>query len=249
MSNNQDNLAVFRDCISEVIVSWTQRDDEKKKKTKRKKRSSKLNPTPVTSQVSSDNSTEDLADFIEYIAIETFSSLPANLRTLTYSTTLTNPTLTTPYLSTHLTADSPTIDALTNTLPAYLTDTLTTYALPTANDLLVSVIPAYIRAVAAPPPTWANTRASACELCDRDWVPLTYHHLIPRSVHGIAKRWHEEWELNKVAWLCWACHGCVHRVASNEELAREWHTVERLKEREDIRRFVGWVGGVRWKKK
>jgi hypothetical protein len=39
----------------------------------------------------------------------------------------------------------------------------------------------------------------------------------------------------------------VHRAASNEELAREWFTVERLLEREDIRAFAAWVGRVRWK--
>jgi hypothetical protein len=41
--------------------------------------------------------------------------------------------------------------------------------------------------------------------------------------------------------------GFVHRVATNEELAREWYTVERLVEREDVIAFTNWVGGVRWK--
>jgi len=36
-------------------------------------------------------------------------------------------------------------------------------------------------------------------------------------------------------------------LASNEELAREWWSVERLLGREDVRRWAGWVGGVRWK--
>jgi hypothetical protein len=68
-------------------------------------------------------------------------------------------------------------------------------------------------------------------------------------VHAkVLKRgWHEEWELNKVAWLCRACHNFVHRVATNEELARDFYSVELLREREDVARFVGWVGGVRWK--
>jgi hypothetical protein len=39
----------------------------------------------------------------------------------------------------------------------------------------------------------------------------------------------------------------VHRVATNEELAKEWFSVERLLEREDVRAFAKWVGGVRWK--
>jgi len=48
-----------------------------------------------------------------------------------------------------------------------------------------------------------------------------------------------------VAWICRACHTFVHQCATNEELAKEWYTVERLMEREDVRRFAGWVGKVR----
>jgi hypothetical protein len=39
----------------------------------------------------------------------------------------------------------------------------------------------------------------------------------------------------------------VHRVAGHEELAREWHSVEKLASREDVKAFVEWVGRVRWK--
>lgn len=59
--------------------------------------------------------------------------------------------------------------------------------------------------------------------------------------------WHPEWRLGSVAWLCRACHSYVHSVESNEDLAREWFTIERLKERDDVRRWAGWVGKVRWK--
>jgi len=50
-----------------------------------------------------------------------------------------------------------------------------------------------------------------------------------------------------MAWLCRACHSFVHRVASLDELAKEYYTVEKLLEREDVRRFGEWVGKVRWK--
>ena len=50
-----------------------------------------------------------------------------------------------------------------------------------------------------------------------------------------------------MAWLCSACHGFVHRIESNEELARNWHTVELLKSREDVQKWAGWRGTVRWK--
>lgn len=107
----------------------------------------------------------------------------------------------------------------------------------------------YTSSVTTGPPAWASTRADACEICERDWIPLSYHHLIPRGVHAkvVKKGWHDEWMLNSVAWLCRACHSFVHRMASNEELAREWFTVERICEREDVRDWAMWVGRVRWK--
>ena len=79
-------------------------------------------------------------------------------------------------------------------------------------------------------------------------MPLTYHHLIPREVHKkVLKRgWHEEAVLNSVAWLCRPCHSMVHRMESNEELARRWYTVEKLLEREDVQRWRVWVGRQRW---
>lgn len=38
--------------------------------------------------------------------------------------------------------------------------------------------------------------------------------------------WHEEFMLNSVVWLCCACYNFVHKMASNEELAREYYTVD-----------------------
>jgi lambda repressor-like predicted transcriptional regulator len=68
--------------------------------------------------------------------------------------------------------------------------------------------------------------------------------MIPRAVHAkVLKRgWHTEDQLEKVAWLCRACHSFVHRVASNEELAKEFYSVERLLGKKDVVKFAGWVG-------
>jgi ribosomal silencing factor RsfS len=97
----------------------------------------------------------------------------------------------------------------------------------------------------------AQTRdtVSACEICSRDWIDLTFHHLIPRFVHvkAVKRGWHTEDQLQSGAWLCRACHSFVHHVATHEELARAYYTVEKLLEREDVRKFGAWVGKVRWK--
>lgn len=186
----------------------------------------------------------------QFIASETFTSLPQPLQTLTYAALQHTPNLATTYTVPLL---RNTLEALTAPIPASVPETLSVYALiPDQADLpdfLGPVLNEYILAVSSPPPTWTNTRTDACEICERDWIPLSYHHLIPRGVHGKAlkKGWHDEWMLNRVAWLCRACHSFVHRMAGNEELAREWFTVERILEREDVRDWARWVGRVRWK--
>lgn len=184
--------------------------------------------------------------------METFSSLPQDLQTLSYQATQDDPRLAEKYTD----PISPTtLDPIVTTIPLAIPDSLVTYALiPDPSFLpnfLASLLNPYISSVTTPPPSWSSTRASACEICDRSWINLTYHHLIPRQMHAkvIKRGWHEEWKLNSVAWLCGACHRFVHRIASNEELAKDWWSVERLLEREDVRAWAEWVGRVRWKAK
>ena len=142
---------------------------------------------------------------------------------------------------------------LLSTIPSTVVDSLEAYGfLPASSglpNLLIPVFQNYIKTSTAPPPIWSATRTEACEICERSWIPLSYHHLIPKQVHAkVLKRgWHEEWQLNSVAWLCRACHGFVHNIASNEELARYFWSVELLREREDVQSWAKWVGGVRWK--
>lgn len=189
----------------------------------------------------------------QYIATEVFSSLPADLQTLSYSETQKDPRLAEKFADP---IDPTVLDAIYAALPLSVSDSLEAYGLltdpshPTSiPNLLTPILNAYISSATAPPPVWSTTRASACEICDREWINLSYHHLIPKSVHAkVLKRgWHEEWELNSVAWLCGACHRFVHKCASNEELAKDWFTVERLMQRVDVRTWAGWVGRIRWK--
>ncbi|MCJ1404629.1 hypothetical protein MMC11_007855 [Xylographa trunciseda] len=126
-------------------------------------------------------------------------------------------------------------------MPPSVTDSTEAYGLlPSSTDLqnlVSSVVTEYVATATAAPPIWTNIRASACEICDRDWVPLTYHHLIPKQIHGKApkRHWHDEWRLNGVAWLFRACHSFVNRIASDEELAKDLWTVDLLMERENVR--------------
>ncbi|KAL1740012.1 hypothetical protein HDZ31DRAFT_21762, partial [Schizophyllum fasciatum] len=135
---------------------------------------------------------EDLDDFTSYLADEAFPYLPPPLQAATYETRDAVPD-----------ADSINLDST----PVTFAETLVSCGL--ADDaegalaLLRRAIADYAAEACAPPPVWSATRADACEMCARR-VPLTYHHLVPRSTHAKArkKRWHPESMLNAVAWLC-----------------------------------------------
>ena len=190
----------------------------------------------------------------QYLAEEIFSSLPAEIRTLSFANIQDNPSLSERY---SLPLDSRELERIVKALPPPTTDSLVSYGLiEEPSDLerfFEPIISSYISTAIAPPPEYTPavtaSRPPGCEICDREHLPLTYHHLIPRQIHvkAVKRRWHREWELNKVAWLCRACHSYVHSIASNEELAKEYHDVDLLLQREDVQRFAAWVGRVRWK--
>ena len=189
----------------------------------------------------------------QFIASEIFPSLPKRLQTLSYSS-LQHANL---HLQTIYSTPVPTSTleaAIAPLIPPSVSDSLVVYRIiPSETDLsqfLQRPLSEYIDSVASPPPTtWASTRADACEICGREWIPLSYHHLIPKEVHSkVLKRgWHEQWMLNSVAWLCRACHNFVHRMASNEELAKQWYSVDRILSRDDVQQMARWARRVRWK--
>lgn len=186
----------------------------------------------------------------QYVASEIFESFPIEVQSLSYSAIQNDPRLAQKFSDP---LPSATLDQTLTPIPPSVAESLEAYGLlDSQSDLpkfLTSILQEYVNAATAPPPIWSTTRTSACEICERDWIPLSYHHLIPKQVHAkaIKRGWHEEWRLNSVAWLCRACHSFVHRIASNEELAREYWSVEKLMAREDVVAWAKWVRRVRWK--
>lgn len=271
IDKDDSNYQLFRDCVFEAIVTKSSTTAKTRKKTHPRRRqsqstghsSSSSGTATATSGSDPEPDPSELGDFSDYLSSEVFSSLPLPLRTINHVTLKPPSSLSSASTPRDIDADNyslpltlSTLESLTDSLPPSVHDTLQAYALtnPPSTDtatFLSPILTSYITHATHPPPAPSATRTLACELCDRDWIPLTYHHLIPKAVHAkVLKRgWHEESKLSSVAWLCRACHSFVHRVASNEELAREWFSVERLREREDVQRWIGWVGGVRWKKR
>lgn len=252
LEDEEHNLSLFRECLSGTLIeNLAAKNPYKSNKRAAKNRDSHNTFEVPEKKWEEDNDhVEDLAEFFDYIATELFTSFPADLRTLSYSRTQQDCKLSEAYGDR---LPISTADALLQIIPPSVSDSLEAYALlPSLTDLprlLLAITQEYVNVARSPPQALSATRASACEICDRSWIPLTYHHLIPKQMHAkaIKRGWHEQWRLNSVAWLCRACHSFVHRMASNEELAKELWTVERLMEREESQAWAKWIGRVRWK--
>jgi len=257
-----DNFNTFRDCLFTAVADKFSAS-EPKLKGKRRATSTKNNLPTSSRSSTKDEETGDshtnpldnpaeLADFSDFIASEAFETLPQELKRLSFKALQDNVSLSEKW---SLPLSLSTLECLAESISPSVCDNLTAYGLiqPPKSDVqsfLSPVFTAYIAAVTSSPPKWTETKTTTCEICERDWIPMTYHHLIPKQTHAkVLKRgWHEESKLNSVAWLCRACHSFVHKMASNEELAREWFTVDRICDREDVQKWAQWVGRVRWKK-
>lgn len=254
VGEDDNNYQIFRDCLFAAIVDKSSAGKTSRKSgTRRRQSQPSANSNGTTSSDAPPGDPSELADFSDYLSMEIFPSLPADLRTITHATLKSADTAAETY---SLPLTLTTLEQLTSHLPPSVADTLESYSLinPPASDVstfLSAILAAYISSATTPPPAPSATRTDHCELCERDWIPLTYHHLIPRSTHArVLKRgWHPEADLQNVAWLCRACHSFVHRTIGNEELAKEWFTVERLADREDVQKWCKWVGNIRWKKR
>ena len=272
IEDEKHNFDLFRECLSGPLIEQlaVRKPPRSKKKAAKGRDSHTTLEVPEGKREENIDEVEDCADFIDvharsssclwpcslitlqYIATEVFTSFPAELRTLSFSAVQQNPKVSEAYGNP---LPASTADVLLQVIPPSVSDSLEAYALlPSLTDLprlLLAITQEYVNVACSPPPVWSATRPSACEICERSWIPLTYHHLIPKQMHAkaIKRGWHERWRLNSVAWLCRACHSFVHRMASNEQLAKELWTVELLMEREDLQAWANWIGRVRWKSK
>ena len=70
-----------------------------------------------------------------------------------------------------------------------------------------------------------------CALCGRPFgTRIEWHHVVPKSEGG-----RDTVPLHPI------CHRIIHATASNAELARIYPTLDKLRGREEIRRFVAWI--------
>lgn len=71
-----------------------------------------------------------------------------------------------------------------------------------------------------------------CELCEREGVILTKHHLLPREEGG--KEEH-------IAMICPDCHKHIHALYTNKELALRLDTLYKLKEDPQISKYLKFI--------
>ena len=73
-----------------------------------------------------------------------------------------------------------------------------------------------------------------CELCDRiiPWNLESKHHLVPRELGG---KGGPSIVLHNV------CHSQIHALISNKELKLIYNSIDRLKEHEQIKKFIKWI--------
>ena len=71
-----------------------------------------------------------------------------------------------------------------------------------------------------------------CPLCSRPLgtVNIDDHHLIPKSFKGKEKQ-----KVHRI------CHVKIHATFKERDLKNYYHTWERLKEHEEITKFIEWV--------
>jgi len=83
--------------------------------------------------------------------------------------------------------------------------------------------------------------SNTCEICER-YVKLTKHHVYPRETHkSCLKRGIPELSLSKTIQICKMCHSTIHRFFSNDELSKNYYSLELLLEDEKIRKYAGWA--------
>ena len=82
----------------------------------------------------------------------------------------------------------------------------------------------------ARPKAWEEPQV--CELCERQSVRFTEHHLVPRSRGG---------KFGPKARLCPTCHRQLHAMFSEKTLANELNSVERLRADPEFAGYLKWA--------
>lgn len=81
-----------------------------------------------------------------------------------------------------------------------------------------------------------------CVMCHRE-LPLTRHHVIPRTVHSDSKfkKLFTKEEMNTVIMLCRPCHSAIHKFIDEKTMALKFNTLEKLLAHEKVQKWVPYI--------
>ncbi len=86
-------------------------------------------------------------------------------------------------------------------------------------------------------------KTGSCELCIRPDKELTFHHLIPRTLHR--KKWYKKRytreELHQGIDTCIDCHKNIHKFITEKEMGKNYNTKELLISHPKVQKFLTWI--------
>lgn len=84
--------------------------------------------------------------------------------------------------------------------------------------------------------------SEACPLCQRE-VELTFHHLIPKKVHGrnFFKKKYKREDLREGIMICRLCHDGVHDLYDEMKLGKELNSLDAIKADPALSKHFSWV--------
>lgn len=78
-----------------------------------------------------------------------------------------------------------------------------------------------------------------CPLCDREYGDqMEDHHLKPVTFKSRTKEVHDPSNFVRIHKMC---HQKIHSTFAESELFSYYHTIERLREHEEIQKFIKWI--------
>ncbi len=82
-----------------------------------------------------------------------------------------------------------------------------------------------------------------CKICKREEISITFHHLIPRTLHK--NKWFKKrynlLELNKGINICIDCHTAIHGFIKEKELGKSFNNINSLLLHPKIKKFAIWI--------
>ena len=80
-----------------------------------------------------------------------------------------------------------------------------------------------------------------CQLCEREKLFLTKHHLVPRARHNKKVKRDYKGDENSVVPMCQSCQNQIHSLFTNKQLERDFNSIGKLKANEDVQRWITWI--------